>query len=258
VYGQAQAAMGSDWADFNRDGRLDLVVTAFSDEPYSLYENRGQFFENVSTRKGIARPTTKPLGFGAKFLDADNDGWPDIVFANGHVYDGVQRIDPGSTYLQPLMFFRNNRGQNFEEIGAQVGPEFTRPILGRGLATGDYDNDGRIDMLVVDYEGAPLLLHNETAQPGHWLELELTAHGGNRHAYGAVVTLHASTTRWTQTLSPASSYLSSSSPVLHFGLGPVTRLDRIEVRWPDGRKESFATDRVDLRSRIVQGTGRIR
>jgi hypothetical protein len=258
VYNQAQAAMGVDWADYDGDGRLDLVTTAFSDEPYSLYHNLGSFFENVSTRVGIAGPTAKPLGFGAKFVDVDNDGWPDLVFANGHVYDNVRQIDARSTYRQPMQLFRNHQGQSFEDASARAGADFAFPIVGRGLATGDYDQDGRVDLLVVDYEGEPRLLRDEAPHSGHWLELELAARGPNRFAYGARVTLRAGGRVWVQEVTPASSYLSSSSPWLHFGLGALTRVDEIRVRWPDGRVDIVGCDSVNRKGLILEGMDRVR
>jgi hypothetical protein len=152
VNNQAQASMGADWADFDRDGRLDLANSAFADEPYSVYRNGGSYFENVSTQVGIAEPTRKPLGFGLKFVDVDNDGYPDLVFANGHVYDNAEKVDAGSTFRQPTLLFHNREGLRFESIGPAAGEAFSRPILGRGLATADFDNDGRMDILIIDYE----------------------------------------------------------------------------------------------------------
>ncbi len=252
---QAQASMGADWADYNRDGRLDLVNSAFSDEFYSLYRNNGAYFDNVSTMVGIADQTKNLLGFGAKFLDVDNDGYPDLVFANGHVYDAVSRVNPAHTFHEPTLLFHNREGKHFDSIGAEAGEAFSRPILGRGLATADFDNDGRVDILIVDYEGAPLLLHNISAPTGHWIELRLRGAAPNRFAYGAQVTLHSGRSVWIGEVSPASSYLSSSSPVLHFGLGTLQSLDRIEVRWSNHRVETFVCGGVDRIVQLEEGKG---
>src|SRR3954468_4676825 len=158
---QPMAAMGADWADYDRDGRLDLAVSAFSDESYALYHAVGQgLFEQASETTGIAAPTYKPLGFGTKWIDVDNDGWPDPRFANGHVYDRTHDIDPLTTFRQPLMLFHNEGGRHFTDLVPKMGGEIAAPILGRGLATGDFDNDGRRYFLVVDYEGEPLLSRN--------------------------------------------------------------------------------------------------
>jgi hypothetical protein len=242
---QAQAGMGVDWGDYDRDGRFDFAVSAFSGEPYSLYHNLGNTFEHAGARMGISQPTLKPLGFGTKWTDADNDGWLDLVFANGHVYDNVGLIEPGSTYAQPMMLFHNEAGRPFRDIAAEAGPDLQRPIVGRGLAVGDFDNDGREDLLVVDYEGHPLLLHNETEGLNHWLTLRLCGRPPNSFAYGAVVEARAGTTRWIAQVSPASSYLSSSDPRVHIGLGAVTRLDSLTVRWPDGARQQVSPPEVD-------------
>ncbi len=255
VNNQAQASMGADWADYNRDGRLDLVNSAFSNEPYSLYKNNGSYFENVSTQVGIAEPTRKPLGFGAKFLDMDNDGYPDIVFANGHVYDSVNRVDPASTFRQSTLLFRNREGKAFDNISAAAGKDIARPIVGRGLAPADFDNDGRMDILIVDYEGAPLLLHNTSKTTGHWVELKLRGLAPNRFAYGAKATLHSGKSIWVGEVSPASSYLSSSSPLLHFGLGDIAHLDHVDVRWSDRKTERFTLNDADRILPIKEGSG---
>ncbi len=256
VDAQAQASMGADWADYDRDGKLDLVNTAFSKEAYSLYRNNGYYFDNVSTRVGLADVTRKQLGFGAKFIDANNDGYPCIVFADGHVYDQVGHVEPNQTFHQPTLLFYNDKGTSFKSIGATAGEAFSRPILGRGLATADFDNDGKMDILVVDFEGSPLLLHNDSNPVGHWVELRLHGAPPNYFAYGAQVTLRAGTAKWISDVSPASSYLSSSSPVVHFGLGTTASLDSIQVRWSDHRLETFQCDAVDHIIDIKEGGGK--
>jgi hypothetical protein len=190
------------------------------------------------------------LGFGAKWLDVDNDGWPDLMFANGHVYDNTDEIDPLTTLRQPLMLFRNQGGKALRDLVPVLGGELETPILGRGLATGDFDNDGRVDVLAVDYEGAPLLLHNLTDTRNHWITLDLRGRGGNRLAYGARVTLVAGDKRWTGQVSPASSYLSSSDPRLHIGLGEASALDSISIRWPSGGKSTLRDVKADQVLRV--------
>lgn len=235
VAGQAIAAMGVDWADYNRDGRLDFAVTGFEGEAYCLYANEGQgLFRVVSDETGITEPTFRPLGFGTSFLDVDNDGYPDVVFANGHVYDNVDQITPGMTFRQPLMLFHNEQGRRFTDIAPRLGEPWTRPIVGRGTARGDYDNDGRMDLLVVDYEGAPLLLHNETDTGNHWLQVRARGLGRNREGYGLRATARSGAQTWVGEISPAASYLSTSAPRIHLGLGKVARLDSLTLRWPSG------------------------
>lgn len=256
VDAQAQASMGVDWADYDRDGKLDLVNTAFSREAFSLYRNTGFYFDNVSTRVGIAAITRSRLGFGAKFIDVDNDGYPDLVFANGHVYDQVAHVEANQTFHQPTLLLHNRHGVQFDSIGGSAGEAFNRPILGRGLATADFDNDGRADILIVDYEGTPLLLHNVSNPVGHWVELRMHGRSPNYFAYGAQVTLHAGAAVWIDEVSPASSYLSSSSPVLHFGLGTLTALTSIQVRWSDHRIETFSCESVNRIIDITEGSGK--
>jgi len=254
----AQAGMGVDWADYDRDGRMDLVVTAFSDEPYSLYHNEGdELFENVTAEVGIAAVTLKPLGFGCHFIDIENDGWPDLIFANGHVYDQAARIDPASPYFQKTIVMRNEAGKRFIDVSAAAGAAIQRRIVGRGLAVGDFDNDGRLDALLVNYEGAPLLLRNVTETGNHALRLRLRASGkhGNVFAYGARVTVESPAGRQIGDVTPVGSYLSSNDARVHFGLGPVDQIDRAIVRWPDGALEAFLAPPVDREVTLSQGTG---
>lgn len=254
----AQAAMGADWADYDRDGRPDLAVSAFSDEPYSLYHNQGGgAFELVSDEMGLSGPTLKPLGFGTKWIDVDNDGWPDLLFANGHVYDNVNQIDTLANFRQPLILFRNEQGKQLRDLVPELGGDLARPILGRGLATGDYDNDGKMDFLVVDFEGSPMLMHNISQTPNHWITIDLhqDKQTGNPFAYGATVTAKVGKEVWIGTVSPASSYLSSSDPRIHFGLGTNTTLDTITVRWPDGKIETVRSCSADHILRWNRGRG---
>ncbi len=258
--GHAMAAMGADWADFDRDGRLDLAVSGFSGEPYALMRNTGQgIFEHVEDNTGLSGATLNPLGFGTKWIDVDNDGWPDLMFANGHVYDKVEQVNPALTFKQPLMLFHNEpdkyegHGRQFRDLIPKLEGGISRPILGRGMATADFDNDGRMDVLVVDYEGAPLLLHNLTESPNHWITLDLRKLNRNVFAYGAKVTARAGSAVWTAHVTPASSYLSSSDPRIHFGLGAVTTLDTLTVRWPAGAVQVFHNVAADHILQIVEG-----
>jgi len=260
--GSAVAAMGADWGDFDRDGRPDLAVSAFSNESYLLLRNAGHgLFEHFETAAGIAGPTLKPLGFGTKWLDFDNDGWPDLIFVNGHVYDISERIDPNTHFYQPIMLFHNVAdhydvmARRFVDLTPTMSGRVAEPILGRGLATADFDNDGRMDALAIDYEGHPLLLHNESQTPNHWVGLDLRGIGRNRFAYGAIVTARSGAEVWTGIVSPASSYLSSSDPRIHFGLGPVSKLESVSIRWPDGRKQEVHDVVVDKMNRVEEGRG---
>lgn len=239
--GNVHAGMGLDWGDYNNDGWMDLFVTTFSYEPRSLYCNQGKgIFSDQGIQAGLARPSMPYVAFGCKFFDYDNDGWLDLIVANGHVQDNIHTIDSSQTYRQPTQLFRNVGGKypEFEEV-SRSSPDLMRPIVGRGLATGDYDNDGRIDVLIVDAEGKPLLLHNETQKTGHWLGVRLIGNESNRWGYGAVLTATIGSRTLVRQCHPGGSYLSSSDPRVHFGLGKAKRVDKLSVRWPSGKVDVY-------------------
>src|SRR5207248_10586016 len=172
------------------------------------------------------------VGFGAKFLDYDNDGLPDLILANGHAVDTIGRTDRTTSYAQPTQLFHNVGGGRLVEVTAAAGPDFTRPIVGRGLAVGDYDNDGRVDALVVDLEGHPLLLHNEVggaAPPAghgsHWLSLRLQGTRSNRDGIGAELTVEAGGRKWRQVVATDGSFMSAGDVRAHLGLGAAARAE---------------------------------
>ncbi len=241
--GDVHAGMGADWGDYDNDGDLDLYVATFQEEVKSLYRNDGGgAFTDVGEFCGILEPAWPYVTFGSKFFDADNDGWLDLMTTNGHIKDYVDLFGP-FTFRQPSQFFHNKGGKraSFEEISAKVSKDLTRPLVGRGLAVGDYDNDGRVDALIVDSEGKPLLLHNESVVPKKgWIGFRLV--GGermNRDAYGAVLTVTSDDgTRWVRQCQPSGSYLSSSDARVHFGLGAYVP-QSVAVRWPDGTTETW-------------------
>jgi enediyne biosynthesis protein E4 len=241
IAGRPIAAMGADWGDFDRNGALDLVVTAFSDEAASLLRaTQGGAYENVSVTTELAGITMNPLEFGARWIDFENDGWPDLALACGHVFEHAEELNPLSGWRQPLLLAHNQPGtggqRRFVNLTLSLGETLRQPIVGRGLATGDFDNDGRSDLLVVDAEGAPLLLHNQSSSTHHWLTFDLKGHRANRRALGARITARAGKQIWVGQISPAGSYLSSNDPRLHFGLGAVNKLDSITIKWPSGKQ----------------------
>jgi len=235
--GNVHGGMGTDWGDYDGDGRLDLFVATFKDEAKSLYHNEGsQLFTDQSIPTGVAAPTSPYVAFGCRFLDVDNDGWLDLLIANGHVQDNVQDIYPSVTYRQATQLLRNLGASPpvFEDLSRQSGPDLLKPIVGRGLASGDVDNDGRIDALVVDSEGAPLLLRNETSGGGAWAGVQLRGRRC-RDAYGAMLVAEAGGRRLLRHCHADGSYMSSSDPRVLFGLGGARQIDRLTVRWPGGR-----------------------
>lgn len=237
--GGMHGGMGIDWGDIDNDLKLDLFVGTFQNEPKCLYVNTGQgLFEERGETLGLlsARPY---VTFGSKFLDFNNDGWLDLIFCNGHVQDNIDLLDKAATYPQPTILFQNSEGEHFEDVSAKLlNSEAQRKIVGRGLAVGDYDNDGKVDVLIVDSEGEPLLLHNETASEGNWIGFSLSQPiGGNRDVYGAVVTIEAEGKKQIRHCRVDGSYMSSSDPRLHFGIGTAKQVDAITIRWPDGKTE---------------------
>lgn len=239
--GNAVSAMGADWADFDRDGRLDLVVTNWQGDSFVLFQNLGNMlFVDCAKRTDLARATKNRLGFGAKWIDFENDGWPDLFFVNGHVYDNSAEIHGSAVpFRQPPFLFWNDRGKRFVDIVGQLGVDVQRPMVGRGSASIDYNNDGRVDLLAVDFEGPAMLLENRSETQQHWLKLELRGKPPNRFAYGAHVVGRSGEQTWLADVAPATSYLSSSDPRIHWGLGDVTSLETLTIRWTSGQSQTL-------------------
>lgn len=235
----AISCMGADWADYDRDGRLDLALTNFQWVSFVVFRNmEDNCFMNMAGRTDLARATRNRLGFGAKWVDFENDGWPDLFFVNGHVYDNAAEVQGGDAQLrQPICLFRNERARKFVDLVPALGKDVQRTMVGRGSATADFNNDGRVDLLAVDYEGPVMLLENRTQTDNHWLTVDLRAAAPNVFAYGARVVGKADNQVWLADVSPASSYLSSSDLRIHWGLGEIARLDTIVIRWPSGREQ---------------------
>ena len=234
------AGMGTDWGDYDNDGKPDLFAAAFQGEPKSLFHNEDNgLFQERSSGLLLATPTLPYVAFGAKWLDYDNDGWLDIMIVNGHVYDNIASVDKTASYREPTQLFRNDHGRLLVDMSARVGTDLPHPIVGRGLATGDFDNDGRVDALVVDSEGKPLLLHNESAPVGHWLSLKLVGTKSNRDGIGAIVTVKAGGLTQTRLCHTDGSYLSASDVRVHIGLGKAAVADTITIHWPSGHKDTL-------------------
>jgi hypothetical protein len=252
--GDTISTMSADWGDYDRDGKFDFFTTNFSRASFQLFHNEGEgLFEHTEYQAGVN--TNIPLGFGAKWADLDNSGWPDLFCLCGNVYELPGSTDPADTFREPSMLFYNEDGKKFVDVAHQVGGDIMRPILGRGLASGDYDNDGRIDFLAVDLEGPAMLLHNQTSAANHWITLDLHSGTTNQFAYGAEVTARNGKEVWVGYVSPASSYLSSSDPRLHFGVGQDTQLVSVSIRWPSGRRETLKNLSADHIWRIDEGKG---
>ena len=250
--GRAEAGMGVDFGDFNNDGYQDLFVSNFSLETNTLYRNDGGAqFGDISDRLGLEAVSFMPLGFGAKFLDYDNDGDVDLFVANGHVLDQVAQLDSTLSYAQLNQMLRNDGGSRFTDVSAHLGSGFECVNVGRGAAAADYDNDGDVDLLVTSEAGRPSLLRNEGGNARHWLLIHLVGKH-QRDALGSRVEVVAGGTRQVKERQSGGSYLSSHDPRLHFGLGEVTRAD-VKVHWPDGTTQSVTRVQADQILRVVQG-----
>jgi hypothetical protein len=237
--GHTYAGMGVDFADYNNDGLPDLIITDLADQMYALYRNNGDgTFIYDSYPAGIGRMTMTHSGWGVRFLDYDNDGWKDLLIAQGHDMDTIQLTFPNLRYREPMLLARNT-GKNFVDVSAQAGDVFQQPWVSRGLAIGDIDNDGRLDAVVTTNDGLLHVLHNETPTPNHWLSLRLVGHKSNRDAIGAVVKVVTPQGAQFATVTTAASYLSSSDKRVHFGLGADVTAVTIEIRWPSGIRQSL-------------------
>jgi len=216
-------------------GRLSVFVTNFAEEYNDLYRHDGDHFTDASFLSKTAPSSLPYVGWGTAFVDYDNDGLLDIIVVNGHVYPQLDTVHLGASagYRQRKLLYRNRGDGTFEEIAGQIGPVMTDPRVGRGLAIGDLDNDGRLDVVVNNLDGSPEVLHNETPDRGNWLIVKLTGKGGNTDAVGALVTARAGTMTGMRLIQSGSSYLSQNDKRLHFGLGGATEIESLEVRWPD-------------------------
>ncbi|HVS62699.1 MAG TPA: CRTAC1 family protein [Thermoanaerobaculia bacterium] len=247
--GAEQGCMGVAIGDYLNEGRLSLFVTNFSEEYNVFYRHQGDHFVDASFRSATAPPSLPYVGWGTAFLDYDNDGWLDLVVANGHVYPQMAAAKLGASagYEQRKLFYRNRRDGTFEEIGETLGPAFTELRVSRGLALGDLDNDGRLDLVITDLDGPPQILHNEVAAPGNWLLVKLQGKGKLTDAIGAIITMRAGEQTMSRMVNSGTSYLSQGDMRQHFGLGAAARADSIEVRWPDGttsQRENVEANRI--------------
>jgi len=235
--GRTYAGMGVDFADYNNDGWPDLVVTDLANQRYALYQNNGDgSFSYTSQTSGIGPMTLAHSGWGVRFLDYDNDGWKDVLMAQGHDLDTIELSFPNLHYREPMLLARNT-GHEFVDVSAQSGSVFREPWVARGMAIGDLDNDGRLDAVVTTNDGPVHILHNVTSNRNHWILLKLIGHKSNRDGIGAEITLATSSGSQHATVSTTGSYLSASDRRVHFGMGANRVAKSIEVRWPSGAKQ---------------------
>jgi hypothetical protein len=257
--GREQAGMGLAVGDYDNDGQVDFHITNFSDDSNVLYHNDGDGnFTDVTFQAGLGEVTIPFLGWGTAFLDYDNDGWKDLIVANGHVYPAVDDHQWGTSYAQQLLLFHNLRNGKFERIGAAPGSGLAQAWCARGIAVADLDGDGRLDLVVNNADAKPTILKNTGTPVGHWLELRLVggvAKKSPRDAIGAVAYVTTGKIRQRQDVVSGSSYASQSDMTLHFGLGAANSVDKVEIKWPDGSSETVAIPAIDRKLTVVEGKG---
>jgi hypothetical protein len=253
--GREQAGMGSTIGDFNGDGRLDIFKTNFSDDTSTLYKNNGNgTFDDVTTPAGLGL-YTKYLGWGTMFFDFDNDGWPDLLLVNGHVYPEVDKQHLGSSYQEPRILYRNNGNGTFSDVSATAGAAITTLASSRGLAVGDLWNDGRMSAVVSNMNAPPSLLVNQQRSSNRWVAFKAVGSKSNRDGIGARIRVRAGARTLVDEVRSGSSYNSSSDMRPHFGLGAAAAIDWVEVRWPSGLLERFTNLTVDSIHTLNEGTG---
>jgi enediyne biosynthesis protein E4 len=255
--GRSRSGMGLDSADYNQDGFMDLFVANLDREMYSLYHNNhDSTFDDEAGATGIASATRLMSGWGLKFFDFDNDGDLDLFLANGNPDDLIEQIHSQVKYQEPPLLFRGT-GKTFQNISQQSGPIFSRPLSARGMAIGDFNNDGAVDVLISVNNGAPVLLRNNVGGQNHWLGIKLIGRKSNIDAVGARITYQAQDLKRRRMKVGGGSYLSDHDPRLVLGIGKRTKIDWLEIKWPlpSGAVERFTDLTIDRYITIIEGQG---
>jgi hypothetical protein len=254
--GLPKAGMGTDWGDFDNDGLLDIYVTNLNSQTNTLYRNNGGgLFTDVTWQAGLGEPTLPFVGFCTAFLDYDNDGNLDIVVANGHILDNVSQSRDNITYPQRKLLFRNEGNGTFKEVGLSAGPGFRLEKVGRGLAVGDIDNDGDLDLLINNCNQTADLLRNDNYTKNHWLMIKTVGTKSNRDGIGTRLTLTANGFTQIREIKAGSSYQSQNDTRVHFGLGKASSVDRLELRWPSGTLDALKDLTTDQILTVREGEG---
>jgi enediyne biosynthesis protein E4 len=257
-HGFEQGGMGVAVGDFDNDGRLDLLKTNFAGDYPNLYRNQGGgIFEDVVLKAGLA-VNPKYVGWGVGFVDLDNDGWKDVFQVNGHVYPELDRGSGEEKYRNPRLVYRNLGAGKFEDVSALSGPGVAERKSSRGAAFGDFDNDGDVDVVIMNMGEPPSLLRNDLRSDNHWIKVKLEGTKSNRSAIGATVTVEAGGLKQTDAMVSQSSYISHNDVRLHFGLGKADRVDKFTVRWPNGLIEQFPGAAAGRLALLVESSGQVR
>jgi hypothetical protein len=255
--GRERGGMGVDSADFDQDGWQDLFVTNVDQEMYSIYRNNHDLtFEDMAGPMGLGRTTLLMSGWGVKFFDYDNDGNVDLFIANGHPDDKIEEHSSHVSYREPLLVFHNN-GRTLENVSGGAGPAFEQKFAARGMAVGDFNNDGAVDVLVAVNDGVPVLLQNVAAQGNHWLGLRLVGKKANPDGIGARITWQSGDLKRSRLKVGGGSFLSSHDPREVLGIGSRTKIDKLEIHWPapSGKVETFTDVPIDRYVTVVEGGG---
>jgi enediyne biosynthesis protein E4 len=227
--------------DYNNDGRMDIFIADWIKQDKTLYENQGSYvFSDVTADRGIAQLGYEYCGWGTRLFDFDNDGWLDIWVTFGHTDPQVEKGNPDHTFAEPNYMLRNLEGKRFEDVSAATGLRKLPKRSGRGVAFGDFDNDGDVDVLIVNKNAAPMLLRNDGGNRNHWLEIRAEGVQSNRSGIGARITVEAGGKRRIFDVRSSESYLSSNDIRVPIGMAQLTQADSVEVRWPDGHLDRTA------------------
>jgi hypothetical protein len=254
--GRYEAGMGIDAADIDGDGLLDVYITHLDFELNRLYHNNGDgTFSDVTYASGIGNKAMFLSGVAAKFIDYDNDGWADIIQANGAMVDNVSLYHSQVTYKEPLLMWHNLGHGHFEKVSDLLGPDFNRPVVGRGLATADFLNDGNVGFVVNCRGDYPELMRNQGGSGNHWLEVLLIGARSNRDGIGSTLKLTAGDLVRVDQAKGGSSYMSASDPRIHFGLGRHAKIDSLVIQWPSGQTDKITDVPVDTIIAVKEGTG---
>jgi hypothetical protein len=240
------AGMGVDFDDYNNDGWPDVIITDLANQKYALYKNAGDgTFDYSTLTTGLGAISLLHSAWGVRFMDYDNDGWKDLFLVQSHVMDTIQTNEPHLRYRESPLLLWNDKGNRFVDVSGQSGEVFQQTWAARGMAIGDLDNDGRVDVVVTENNGPAWVLRNETPTHNHWITLRLVGVKSNKDGIGAQIKITTAAGDQYATVTTASSYQSSSDKRAHFGLGSANVVSRMEIRWPSGIKQVLQNLQAD-------------